>query len=135
VRVLLDTHAALWLAEGAQMRRESIDAIESAADDASVFLSPVSAWEIGVLVAKGRFRLRQPPEIWLEAFLATPGIGIIPLDPLAAVRSYSIAGLASSDPADRLLVATAQMFDLTFVTRDRKILAYAKSGPLRAIEC
>jgi PIN domain nuclease of toxin-antitoxin system len=135
VRVLLDTHTALWLAEGAQMRRESIDAIEAAADDASAFFSPVSAWEIGMLVAKKRFRLKQAPEMWLQAFLATPGVGLIPLDAMAAVKASSIDGLASSDPADRLLVATAQMFDLTFVTRDRKILAYGKSGPLRVIEC
>jgi PIN domain nuclease of toxin-antitoxin system len=37
------------------------------------------------------------------------------------------------DPADRLLVAQARVDDLLIVTTDRKILAYADAGHVRAL--
>ena len=43
--------------------------------------------------------------------------------------------LAHRDPADRMLIATARAHDLTLITRDRAILAYAALGHVRAIEC
>ena len=52
--LLLDTHALLWLDSGAPMTRESIAAIDDAAGRGEVLVSPVSAWEIGLLVQKGR---------------------------------------------------------------------------------
>jgi PIN domain nuclease of toxin-antitoxin system len=40
-----------------------------------------------------------------------------------------------SDPADRLLVATARALGVPIVTRDRRILNYAKAGFVDAVPC
>ncbi len=65
--ILLDTHALLWLDSGAPMTRESTAAIDDAAARGEVLISPVSAWEIGLLVRKGRIRLDLEPLPYLRA--------------------------------------------------------------------
>ena len=43
--------------------------------------------------------------------------------------------LTHRDPTDRMLIATARAHDLTLITRDRAILAYAAAGHVRAVAC
>ena len=133
--LLLDTHAALWLDSGAPMAPEAVAAIEAAAAEGGVLVSPVTAWEIGLLVRKGRLSLDLPPLAWLDRFLALPGIRPTPLTPAAAVQSSFLPGSFHGDPADRMLVATARELGAVLVTRDRKILAYAEAGELQALAC
>ena len=132
---LLDTHAAIWLDAGFPLVTTARTEIERAAADAGVFLSPVTAWEAALLVSKGRIRLPQAPFEWFEQFLQRPGMRLAPLEPWAAVDAASLPGMLHGDPADRFLIATARHFDLTLVTRDRRILAYAETGAVRALRC
>ena len=54
-QLLLDTCAVLWLAEGATMRAEALQAIEKARTaEQPIWIAPISIWEIGLLMAKGR---------------------------------------------------------------------------------
>jgi PIN domain nuclease of toxin-antitoxin system len=133
--LLLDTYALLWLDAGAPMSPESIDAIDHAAAAGEVLVSPVSAWEIGLLVARGRIRLDLDPVAWFERFLRLPGVRLAPLSPEAAVRSSFLPGRLPGDPADRLLVATARALPAVLVTRDTRILSYAADGHLQALAC
>ncbi len=133
--LLLDTHAALWLDSGAPMKSRSLASIREASASGGVHISPVSAWEIGLLFRKKRIELRSSPTSWFEDFLALPGVTLAPLDPRAAIDAAMLPDSFHADPADRFLVATARHFDLTFVTRDRRILDFAGTGALRAIEC
>jgi PIN domain nuclease of toxin-antitoxin system len=133
--LLLDTHALLWLDSGAPMTRESIAAIDDAAGRGEVLVSPVSAWEIGLLVQKGRIRLNLEPLLWFERFLGLPGVRLTPLGVAAAISSSFLPEPFHGDPADRLLVATARALPATLITRDTKILSYADAGHLRALAC
>jgi PIN domain nuclease of toxin-antitoxin system len=133
--LLLDTHTALWLDSGAPMAGAALAAIEAAAAGPGVLLSPVSAWEIGLLAAKGRITLDLPAPAWLARFLALPGVRLAPLTPEAAVLAASLPGDLHADPADRLLAATARELGVPLVTRDARLLAYAAAGHLRAVEC
>jgi PIN domain nuclease of toxin-antitoxin system len=133
--LLLDTHALLWLDSGAPMARESIAAIDDAAGRGEVLVSPVSAWEIGLLVQKGRIRLDLDPLPWFERFLGLPGVRLTPLGVAAAISSSFLREPFHGDPADRLLVATARELAATLITRDTKILSYADAGHLRALAC
>jgi PIN domain nuclease of toxin-antitoxin system len=133
--LLLDTHALLWLDSGAPMARESIAAIDDAAGRGEVLVSPVSAWEIGLLVQKGRIRLDLAPLPWFERFLGLPGVRLTPLGVAAAIASSFLREPFHGDPADRLLVATARELPATLITRDTKILSYAEAGHLRALPC
>lgn len=134
--LLLDTHAALWLDSGAHISATARQAIDDAAVHGGVYVSPISAWEIGQLVARGRLLLNpSDPAIWFDRFLALPGVRLASLSPHAAIRSSLLPGQFHPDPADRLLVATARELNVPIVTRDRKILHYASTGAVSAIVC
>jgi PIN domain nuclease of toxin-antitoxin system len=133
--VLLDTHAALWLDSGIEMRAEAVAAIETAAMAGGVLVSAVSAWEIGLLVRKNRLILDLDPAAWLDRLIAQPGVRLVPLQGSVAIRSSFLPEPFHGDPADRLLVATARELCAPLVTRDARILAYAAIGHLRALAC
>lgn len=133
---LLDTHAILWLDAGFPMTRESLDAIEAARPEGGILVSPVSAWEIGTLVRKGRIALDVDAVSFVHRFLGQAGVRQIPLTVDAAAGSSFLPEPFHGDPADRMLVASARQLGVPLITRDRKILEYAAStSAVRAIRC
>lgn len=117
MRLLLDTHAWLWrLLDPPRLSGAAEQAI--ADRDSELFLSPVSAWETLVLARKGRLSLTPSPSEWVLDALRRSAPSAVPLSNGIAMRSESLDGFASADPADRFLVATALENDLTLVTAD-----------------
>ena len=135
--VLLDTCASIWLLEQQPMSAASLDAIRDATRSGRVLVSPISAWEIGLLAQRPRRALsfEPSPQAWFSDLLTLPGVRLTPLGHRAAIAASSLPGQLHRDPADRLLIATARELDVPLVTRDRRILAYAAQGHLRAIAC
>lgn len=134
--VLLDTCAALWLMSKARMTAKSRDRIRTAQRDGSgVHVSPISAWEIATLVAKGRISLSCEPEAWFESLLALPGIRLADMSPTVLMRSASLPGAPPNDPADRILAATARELGQALVTRDGALLRYGDAGHLTVVTC
>jgi PIN domain nuclease of toxin-antitoxin system len=132
--VLLDTCAMFFLANGDAMAEPARQAIRQAVADDGVLISAISAWEIGMIAAKGRMKFVPNAQRWLADFLERDGVGVAPLTIAAALD----AGLLPSfrgDPADRIMIATAQHLNVPIITRDGPILAYAKSGHVKAIRC
>jgi PIN domain nuclease of toxin-antitoxin system len=118
LKLLLDTHIWIWFVEsperlGATTRNELVS-LEN-----ELWLSPISTWELLLLHRKGRIRLLAEPLDWLRRAIA--GIHMeAPLthEIVAAAHHLQLHG----DPADRFIVATAQVHDLTLVTADRRLL-------------
>ncbi len=134
--ILLDTCAAIWLMGGEPISPESRKAILSAsAAHVGVYVSPFTAWEIGTLIAKQRLHLTLSPEVWFERLLAMPSVRLAELSPKILLASTALPGLPPADPADRILAATARVLGCVVVTRDRKLLDYAREGHIRAIAC
>lgn len=134
--LLLDTCAVIWLSEGAKVAPAALSAINNVTKNGgTIFLSPVSAWEIGMLVAKGRVRLRLDPAAAYRALLKLPKVEEVALTAEILVTSSFLPGRPHNDPFDRVIVATARERGLTIVTRDRAILAYAEAGNVAALEC
>ncbi len=133
---LLDTCAIIWIALNQPMRPEAVAAMNRAfAAEQRVRVSPISAWELGLLSAKGRLpTVRSPMDIFGET-ITTPGVRIEALSPEVLVEASFLPGRLHRDPADRILVATARRLDLTLVTRDQVILDYAHQGHVRALSC
>ena len=134
--ILLDTCAALWLVADAPMDDAAMQAI-SAADKANVPLriSPITAWEIGLLARKGRFRSSLSPQRWFERLRTLPGIQLCDLSPDVLLAASFLPGHLHGDPADRIMAATAREHGFTLMTRDRALLDYAQTGHLAAIAC
>jgi PIN domain nuclease of toxin-antitoxin system len=134
--VLLDTCAALWLMGGDAMSDGSRAAIRGArAANLGVYVSPITAWEIGTLTAKGRLQLTLSPEVWFETLLALAGVRLAALTPTILLASTALPGSPPTDPADRIIVATARIHGHVVITRDRKLLAYGQDGHLRVKAC
>lgn len=127
---LLDTHAALWAVES-RLPGNVAKRIDAASARSELLLSPVSAWEIGMLVSKGRLKLSESAEAFIARLFSQPGVVIANLTPRVALQSATLG--MHADPADRMLVATAIGYGADFVTRDARIVSWAKST--RALRC
>ena len=134
--ILLDTCAAIWLMGGDPMSAASRAAIRTArAGNLGVYVSAITAWEIGTLVRKGKVQLTLSPEVWFETLIALPGVRLTDVTPKVFLASTALAGSPPADPADRIIAATARIEGYVVVTRDRKLLDYAQQGHMRAKAC
>ena len=117
MRLLLDTHTLLWwLADDPRLHAEVRDHV---AESEEVFVSTASAWEISLKKALGK--LVAPDD--LPAQLVRHQFTVLPIHLAHALR-YGELPLLHRDPFDRMLVAQAQVEDLTIVTGDAAIAAY-----------
>jgi PIN domain nuclease of toxin-antitoxin system len=134
--LLLDTNAAIWITEGlplASAATEAIDTIYRAGS--TIFVSAISAWEVGLLVARNRIGLSARPERWFQRVLAIPGVKLAALTPDILIESSFLPGDPPRDPADRIIIATAREFGAILITRDRLLLKYGENGRINALAC
>jgi PIN domain nuclease of toxin-antitoxin system len=127
----------IYLANG-QLAPEVVSTLVHAGLASGIFISPVSAWEVGLLSRPKRGNSVQflpNPETWFARVLAAPAIREAPLTADIAIDSAHLPGTFHGDPADRLLVATARHMDVPILTRDTRIQAYAASGFCRVVAC
>jgi PIN domain nuclease of toxin-antitoxin system len=134
--ILLDTCAAIWVAEGETLARPAMDLLDAATEaQAATYISPISAWEVGLLVARDRLKLLITPQRWFERLLETPGVRLADMSPELLIASSFLPGKPPRDPADRILAATARDHGATLMTRDRALLDYGAQGHLRVVAC
>ncbi|AIL13924.1 hypothetical protein IM40_11375 (plasmid) [Candidatus Paracaedimonas acanthamoebae] len=135
IRLILDTHAFLWLMSGEkELSSEARNVIEACLIDGAIAISAISLWEVSMLHAKGRILLNQPCLAWIKRSLEAPGITLYPLTPEVTVESASLPGNFHGDPADRIIVATARVLGIPLLTRDQKIIDYGKDDYLHCIK-
>jgi len=133
--ILLDTHASLWITDGT-LPPTVTKTIEDAAEREELLLSPITAWEIGVLVSKGRLSLAQSVGEYVRRLFGHPGFVTAALTPAIAAAATTLPGRFHADPADRILIATAAAYGAQLVTRDKAIHDYAKvTKHIRCIAC
>ena len=136
IPLLLDTCVLVWIAtKSADAEKARVLLQDAEAAKVPVYLSPFSAWELGMLAAKGRFASSLPPRVWFARLLALPGVALAGLSPDVLISSNELPGEVHGDPADRIIVATAREYGMRVVTRDRRILDYADKGHVMALEC
>ena len=121
MRLLLDTHIWLWslLEPGRLSRRVKRELADPASE---LWLSPISVWELSVMLRRGRVRLEHDFHEWVETALKRAPLREAPVTNDVAMATYDI-DLPHRDPADRFLAATATVFDLTLVTGDKRLIA------------
>jgi PIN domain nuclease of toxin-antitoxin system len=129
--LLLDTCALLWLANGNDMAPQSREAVSTR----KLHVSPISAWEIANLVRKDRVAVTLPVATWFRQTTGKMDAATPQLSAEILANSCGLPGSPPDDPADRIIIATARDADMTVVTRDRRILEYARAGHVRALGC
>jgi len=134
--MLLDTCAAIWMANQAPISDQFLSELQRAeADGDAVFLSPISAWEIGMLVSRGKVSLPVSPQRWFKQLLEAPGLMLADMTCDLLIASSFLPGAPPRDPADRIIAATARENGYRLVTRDRPLLDYAEQGHIQALAC
>jgi PIN domain nuclease of toxin-antitoxin system len=134
--LLFDTCAAIWFMEDVPFAAAADRAVtEAIGAGVPIAVSPITAWEIGLLVSKKRLRLGLDPTTWFERMLDEPAMRLAELPPKVLIDSSRLPGAPPTDPADRIIASTAREFGLSVVTRDRALTAYARSGHIDLIVC
>ncbi|OGL49790.1 MAG: twitching motility protein PilT [Candidatus Schekmanbacteria bacterium RBG_13_48_7] len=122
--ILLDTHIWIWFVdESNQLTAHHKQVIEHHKSD-GLGVSVISCWEVAKLVEYKRLKLACPIEEWMEVATNLPGVQLIELTPGIAITSTKLTGNFHRDPADQIIVATAQVYDLELMTIDDKLLKY-----------
>ena len=120
---LLDTHVWVWTQERPDAIGTKARALlETTSEDLCV--SAVSSLEIARLLSGGLLEIKGSRDRWVRAALDSIEARSIDIDHRIANEAYKLPGRFHKDPADRLLVATARINDLTLVSADERILAY-----------
>jgi PIN domain nuclease of toxin-antitoxin system len=125
--LLLDTHVWLWHVEGdsSHFAPGTTALLDRSGAHARLFVSDISYWEVAVKAAKGKLTLAVDVAVWLQRAEQAPGIRFRPLTRHVLLQSTRLGGAAHNDPADRKLMATAQLDGVPLVTSDRLIIEYA----------
>ena len=137
--VLLDTCAVIFMMQGEPIARPALDAIAHARQVQGILVSPISAWEIGLLARPQRgargLAFVPDPAAWFDRVLSYPGVRLAPFTPAIAIASSFLPGDLHGDPADRLLIATARDVGAPLVTSDTRIRAYGEAGHVKVVAC
>jgi PIN domain nuclease of toxin-antitoxin system len=124
MRLLLDTHIALWaVAKARRLSPRARRLIE--AEESDVYVSVVSLWEIAI---KHALRKGKPGDIDVSAADARDAFeaaGYLML-PVLPIHALAVAELppARTDPFDRMLIAQARSEPLHLLTSDASVAAY-----------
>ncbi|NJL51903.1 MAG: type II toxin-antitoxin system VapC family toxin [Hydrococcus sp. SU_1_0] len=118
MQYLLDTHTLIWwLANDANLSLDAKSVITAPSN--LIFVSAASTWEIAIKKSLGK--LESPDDllkqIKINQFKSLP----IDLEETLVVETLPTY---HQDPFDRILIAQAQFFDLTIITRDRQFEFY-----------
>jgi PIN domain nuclease of toxin-antitoxin system len=123
--LLLDTCTFLWLTSNPKsLSEETRQLIVRYRED--LYLSSISAFEIGVKSAKGQLILPQSAGEWFLKSLQHHGITEIPIDSGIALLSTELPPL-HRDPCDRMIIATSQIHKMILLTPDPLIRRYPQA--------
>ncbi len=135
-RFLLDTCAIIWMVNDewiSETVRMTLDNMPPHGDQLCV--SAMSAWEIGMLIGKGRLPTTKSAISWFNDFVDEVEVPVLPASPEILIASSLLPQPIHNDPIDRILIATARENDLTIITRDRAILSYGALGHVKVLAC
>lgn len=121
MKLLLDTHIWLWsVLDPDRLSPRVARALRRKENE--LWLSPLSIWELLVLVEKGRVALNSGVTEWVAEALKKAPLREAPFTQEVALETGQVH-LAHRDPVDRFLVATARVFALTLVTADKQLVS------------
>jgi len=122
--ILLDTHVLVWLTQGSsEMGAAARETANQALAGDQLAVSGITFWEIAMLHRKQRLRLLQPLCAFRRDVLEL-GVVEIPVTGEIGIEAATLQEM-HSDPADRMIVATASLSRATLLTADQRILDWA----------
>ena len=127
MRLLLDTHIALWaIADDDRLSARARALIDDT--DNEIVVSAATVWEIAVKHALARGGANDMPISGQQAlgYFRDAGFELLSISPAHTVAIEALAPL-HADPFDRILVAQAMATPLRLLTQDQRVAAYSDS--------
>jgi len=120
---------------------EALIAIGHSQQSGTLFVSPISAWELTIAAQKPLYK--NPPDlegaasgVWFRQAVKAVTAKIVTIDQRVAVAAATVVAETNhKDPGDCHLIATAKVKKIPLVTRDAAIRKLAASGYLDVIVC
>ena len=130
--IVLDTHIWIWYIDSPDiLSPNALKAIEKAKENDSVYISSISSWEIYMLEKKGRLIFKIPASLWITKCERQSFFRFVPVDNDIARLAVDLNEPLHSDPADRIIIATAKSLGFPLVTKDEKIVSYCDLETIR----
>ncbi|MBE9142130.1 type II toxin-antitoxin system VapC family toxin [Planktothrix mougeotii] len=130
MKLLLDTQCWLWWF--AQPERLNQEVISQIADESNeLWFSVASVWEIGIKVAIRKLPLPEPTDTYIYSRMVQLDMRYLEITAPHALRSSALP-LHHRDPFDRMLIAQAQIEDMTLVSADSIFKQYSDISVLWA---
>lgn len=142
--ILLDTHALYWLVSGEEeLSEEALVAIGENQQACTLFVSPITAWELSIATQKAQVAGRphlgdDPPERWFREAVRATGARIIPIKQRISCEAAKVViETGHKDPGDCFPMATARVRQIPLITRYDIMRAISAETPdyLSVIEC
>jgi len=124
LKYVLDTHAWIWAVLNDRRLGPRARRVLNSISHEKIGLAAISLKEASWLLARGRIVIEAPNlswADWLRLASSVPQLDILPLTAEVAIESEQFSSRFPSDPADRLICATARVHGLTLLTSDRSI--------------
>jgi len=119
-KLIVDTHYLIWDLQGNSRFDRAIPVLESYGTE--VYISSISFWELGMLVGKGKISLPYSIEQFFSDLTRLRGYKILHLTPAISDTISKYANEINGDPADRIIAATAMIYDATLLTADLDLI-------------
>ena len=121
MRLLLDTHVFLWVQTAPERLKGQLALVEDERNE--LIVSAASSWEIAIKHQLGRLPLPEAPARYVPSRIQMIGAQSLPVEHSHALAVAELPTL-HGDPFDRLLVAQAQLENLTILTANETVAQY-----------
>ena len=120
--VLLDTQTWLWMQTTPERLGGQAHSLING-PTTELLLSAASSWEIAIKYRLGKLPLPETPDRYVPDRMRSSGVGPLPITHSHTLRVAELPA-HHGDPFDRLLIAQAQLDNLTILTSDRSFAKY-----------
>ena len=121
--IILDTHIWIWWVDNNSRLTPRHRFWINYYQTQGLGISIISCWEVSKLVEKNRLQLAYSVDEWLNTALSYPGVKLLNLTVPIVIKSTQLENF-HNDPADQMIVATANIHQCPLLTADTKILNY-----------
>jgi len=120
--IVMDSCSIIWDALSPKdLSRKAKLAINRHEQDGLIFCD-ISAWEISMLIKKGKLKVDEKPAKFIKAILESRNYIYKSISPEIADLSVNLGTEINKDPADRLIVATSIIENIELITADRNLI-------------
>jgi PIN domain nuclease of toxin-antitoxin system len=122
--IILDTHVWWWAISEPERLSSIAQKIIEETPSTERHVASISLWEFAMMSSRGRIILNIHPKEWLRNAIESVGTKVLSMTANIAFESCNLPGNFHKDPADRIIVATARIYNALLISRDEKILNY-----------